>query len=129
MINKRRLLIVDDEPDVTLTLKHILEEAGLFQVDTFNDPKMALSNFRSNLYDLLVLDIKMPYMNGFELFRQIKKVDDRVKVCFLTALSESSEYATIISQICPNLDENCVIRKPIDNEQLINRVNAMIHTN
>jgi DNA-binding response OmpR family regulator len=68
-------------------------------------------------------------MNGFELFRQIKKVDDRVKVCFLTALSESSEYATIISQICPNLDENCVIRKPIDNEQLINRVNAMIHTN
>ena len=73
MINKR-VLIVDDEPDIILTLKIVLEENG-FKVDSFTDPLLVLENFREQdgMYDVIILDIKMPEMNGFELYRQIKK--------------------------------------------------------
>ena len=69
----KRVLIVDDEPDVNLTLKMVLEENG-FQVNTFTDPLLALENFKgeSSLYDMLILDIRMPDMNGFELYKEIK---------------------------------------------------------
>ncbi len=82
----KRVLIVDDEPDVNLAVKIVLEENG-FQVNTFTDPFLALENFRkqAGMYDLLMLDIKMPNLNGFELYRKIRKIDDKVKVCFLTA--------------------------------------------
>jgi DNA-binding response OmpR family regulator len=85
-IMNKRVLIVDDEPDVNLAVKIALEENG-FQVNTFTDPFLALESFRkeAGMYDLLMLDIKMPDMNGFELYKQIKKIDDKVKVCFLTA--------------------------------------------
>ena len=81
---KIRVLIVDDEPDVNLAVKIALEQKD-YEVDAFKDPLLALKNFRKGLYDLLILDIKMPKMHGFELYREIKKIDDRVKVCFLTA--------------------------------------------
>ena len=80
----QRILVVDDEPDVNITLKLALEDEG-FDVDTFDNPRLALSYFRPDYYDLLLLDIKMPGMNGFEFYRQIKKIDDNIKVCFLTA--------------------------------------------
>ena len=83
----KRVLLVDDEPDLNLTLKITLEENG-FKVDSFTDPLSALENFKeevAGMYELLILDIKMPEMDGFELYRQIKKIDDKVKVCFLTA--------------------------------------------
>jgi DNA-binding response OmpR family regulator len=82
----KKVLIVDDEPDVNLTLKMVLEDNG-FKVDSFTYPFLALESFRkqAGMHDLLMLDIKMPDMNGFELYRQIKKIDDKVKVCFLTA--------------------------------------------
>ena len=75
--NKKRVLIVDDEPDVTETFKLGLEESG-FSVDTFNDPQMALSNFKPDTYDILLIDIKMPTMNGFELYGKIRNIDSRV---------------------------------------------------
>jgi DNA-binding response OmpR family regulator len=82
MTDKRRMiLIVDDEPDITTVLKTTLEDNG-FQVASFNDPISALENFRKRSYSLLILDIKMPKMNGFELYTKIKKIDDKVKVCF-----------------------------------------------
>ena len=64
---KKRILIIDDEVDITNSFSLALEDSGLFQVDTDNDPILALSNYRPGLYDLLLLDIKMPKMNGFEL--------------------------------------------------------------
>ncbi|MGA7692731.1 MAG: response regulator [Nitrososphaeraceae archaeon] len=76
--------VVDDELDITLTLKSVLEQSG-FNVDLFNDPLLALQNFKTNFYDLIILDIKMPKMNGFDLYEKIKMVDNKVKVCFLTA--------------------------------------------
>ena len=121
----KRVLIVDDEPDVNLAVKIVLEENG-FQVNTFTDPFLALENFRkeAGMYDLLILDMKMPQMNGFELYRQIKKIDDKVKVCFLTA--GEMDYTQFEKELSPVLDKNCYIQKPIETETLIKRLNRII---
>ena len=121
----KRVLLVDDEPDLNLTLKMILEQNG-FKVDSFTDPLVALENFReeaAGMYELLILDMKMPNMNGFELYRQIKKIDDKVKVCFLTA--SEMDYG-VYTDIVNSLDAEYFIRKPIDNEELVEKVNNMI---
>ena len=76
--SKKKVLIVDDETDVTETFKLGLEQNG-FSVDTFNDPEIALSNFNPNFYDIMLLDIKMPKMNGFELYEKIRKKDSSGK--------------------------------------------------
>jgi two-component system, OmpR family, response regulator ChvI len=124
---KTKILVIDDEPDVTYTLKATLEATGFFDIATFNEPNKALSNFRPHIYDLVVLDIKMPQMNGFELLREIKKIDENVKVCFLTAVSELTEYAEAIKEISPTLDENCIIKKPIENIELVKQLNQIIY--
>ena len=115
----KTVLLVDDEPDVKLALKVALEENG-FQVDTFDDPIIALDNFRNGVYDLLILDIKMPKMHGFELYREIRKIDNEVKVCFLTA---GEMYYGAYDDI---FNENQFIRKPIENKELLTRVNERI---
>ena len=117
------ILIVDDEPDINLTLKVALEDGG-FKVDTFNDPMLALENFKTRSYDLLILDIKMPNMSGFDLYREIKKVDNKVKVCFLTA---GEMYYGTHQDIFDTLDADCFIRKPVENKELIERVNKIMN--
>jgi two-component system, OmpR family, response regulator ChvI len=124
---KTKILVVDDEPDVTYTLKATLEATGFFDIATFNEPNKALSNFRPNVYDLVVLDIKMPQMNGFELLREIKKIDENVKVCFLTAVSELTEYEAAIKEQSPTLDQNRIIKKPIENIELVKQLNQIIY--
>jgi two-component system, OmpR family, response regulator ChvI len=115
-----RIFVVDDEPDINLSLKMALEENG-FQVDAFDDPIVALDNFKRGVYDLLILDIKMPKMNGFELYRELRKMDNKVKVCFLTA---GEMYYGAYSDI---FDENQFIRKPIQNEDLVNKISAILN--
>ena len=115
----KTVLIVDDEPDVNLSLKIALEENG-FEVDAFDDPVTALDHFKKGVYDLLILDIKMPKMHGFELYREIRKIDSHVKICFLTA---GEMYYGAYADI---FNENQFIRKPIENKELINRVNEII---
>src|SRR5437867_12336728 len=78
------ILLVDNESDSTSVLSMGLEDEG-FKVHAFNDPILALSNFKPNFYSLSILDINMPKMNGYEFFREIKKLDSKIKVCFLTA--------------------------------------------
>ena len=126
MINKR-ILIVDDESDVNLAVKMVLEDNG-FKVDSFTDPLLALENFKgeAEMYDLIILDIRMPDMNGFELYKEIKKIDDKVRVCFLTA--GEMDYDQFGKELFPALDENCFIQKPIQNETLIKRLNRIIST-
>jgi DNA-binding response OmpR family regulator len=119
---KKRVMIVDDEPDVNLAVKIALEQKD-YQVDAFKDPLLALENFRKGLYDLLILDIKMPKMHGFELYRQIKRVDDKVKVCFLTA---GEMYYGAYTDIFQAIDAQCFIRKPIENEELLKRLNKIM---
>jgi DNA-binding response OmpR family regulator len=119
----KRVLLVDDEPDLNLTLKLTLEE-NEFRVDSFTDPLSALENFKADLYDLIILDIQMPGINGFELYRQIKKIDDKVKVCFLTA--SEMYYEEFRKELFPALDNNCYIQKPIETEMLIRRLNRIL---
>jgi two-component system, OmpR family, response regulator ChvI len=78
---QRRILVVDDDPDVNLTMKIALKEER-FEVDTFHSPQLALSSFKPNFYDLILLDIKMLKIDGYEFYSEIKKIDDKVKVCF-----------------------------------------------
>jgi len=122
----KRVLMVDDEPDLTLSLKITLEENG-FKVNSFTDPVSALENYKeeaAGMYDLLILDMKMPQMNGFELYRQIKKIDDKAKVCFLTA--GEMDYEQFGKELIPALENNCYIQKPIENETLIKRLNRIM---
>src|SRR5687768_10049733 len=86
----KKILLVDDEPDLTYTIKKILEGNG-FEVDTFNDPILALNNYKANLYDLIILDIKMPKMDGFEIYIKIREKDPKVKICFLTVIGTFNE--------------------------------------
>jgi DNA-binding response OmpR family regulator len=119
----KRILIVDDEPDVNLALRIVLEENN-FIVDSFNDPLLALENFKANLYDVLILDIKMPKKDGFEVYKEVMKIDNRVKVCFLTA---GDVNYRLLKETFPTLDENQFIRKPIENTELIRQVHKIIN--
>jgi DNA-binding response OmpR family regulator len=120
---QKKIMVVDDEPDLTMLCRFALEYHG-FNVDTFNDPQEALSNYKPSYYDLIILDIKMPKMDGFLLYDEIKKKDHKAKVCFLTASElyykqfRKTEYNAI--------DKNLFLRKPIGNEELINQVNRII---
>ena len=76
-------MVVDDEDDVNVTLRIVLKDQ--FLVDVFNDPFVALENFKPGLYDLLLIDIRMPKMNGLVLCNKLRKIDSKVKVCFITA--------------------------------------------
>jgi CheY-like chemotaxis protein len=122
----KRILLVDDEQDVIYAIKKVLENSG-FVVDSYNDPTLALSNFKLGLYDLLLLDIKMPKMNGFDLYQRIRKIDSNVKICFLTA-SELfyEEYRRIDAY--PTLDKEYFIQKPLRTEELIRQLNEILYS-
>ena len=102
---------MDDEPDITLSFNIVLEDNG-FAVDAFNDPLLALSSFRQGIYAMALLDIKMPKMNGFELSGEIRKMDDKVKITFMTAFDIGKED---LKTAVPALkdEEPLIIRKPI----------------
>lgn len=122
---KKKILIVDDELDITLALKIYLEEQG-YQADAFTAPADALAQFKAGFYHLLILDIKMPEMNGFELYKEIKKKDKTVKVFFLTALSEMHDYDAFKKEVFPKEGERYFISKPIENEELLERITTII---
>jgi DNA-binding response OmpR family regulator len=118
-----KILIVDDEPDLTQVSTLALEYHG-FKVDSFNDPQEALSKYAPGLYDLVILDVKMPKMSGFELYHEIKKKDNNANVCFLTA--SELYYEEFRKRKYYALDKNLFIRKPIENEELVKEINKMI---
>jgi DNA-binding response OmpR family regulator len=113
-----RILIVDDDPDITLTFKFGLEKKG-FVVTVFNDPVDALSNFRAGLYDFVLLDVRMSKMNGFELHREIEKIEDNLKVCYITAFLV---YYESLKEVFPMTKVCCYIKKPIEIDKLAERI-------
>ena len=121
---KKKILLVDDEPDITRLVRMVLEDNG-FVVDSYTDPTLALSNFKPGLYDLLLLDIKMPKMSGLDLYQKMNEIDINVKICFLTA-SELfyEEYRRLDAY--PSLDKAYFIQKPCRNEDLINQLNEIL---
>ena len=119
----KRILVVDDEADTNTALHEILEQNG-FIVDSYEDPFLALENFKPHFYDLLILDIKMPEMSGFSFYREIKKRDDKLKICFLTA---GEMYYGSYSDIFSSLPANCFIRKPITNDELLEHIDRIMY--
>ena len=115
----KRILIVDDDPDITLALKTVLEDNG-YSVYVFNDPIDAVSNLkRAGMYDLLIIDLVMPNMDGFEFYEKVKKIDNNVKACFITAYDVRYEA---LREIYPDFEIDCFMKKPIDNEDLLRKV-------
>ena len=117
--------MVDDEQDITYTLKATLEKTGSFQVESFTDPILALSEFKAGTYDLAVLDIRMPGMNGFQLCRKLRDVDNMLKICFLTA-AELLYYQETDSDVIDDLGTECFVQKPIDNEYFVKNIKAIL---
>jgi DNA-binding response OmpR family regulator len=124
---RRRILIVDDEPDITSSFKEALRDNGYEQVETANDPLLALENFKAGSYDLLIIDIVMPEMDGFSLYEEIRKIDINVKVCFITAFEINYQALRAVFPAATITDDiGCFIRKPIDIDDLVKRINAEI---
>ena len=115
--NKIKILIVDDEDDITLSFKRILEIHG-FEVDAFNDSMLALSKFKANYYDIALLDIKMPYIDG--LYKKIKEMDNNIRVCFLTA--SEAYYQQFREKDYHELSRDLFIQKPIELDELLKRI-------
>jgi len=126
---RKKILIVDDEPDVTFTIKVILTSNG-YEVDAFEDTEEALANFRKEVYFLAFLDIKMPKMNGFDLYKKLLEIDTQLKVCFLTALGEFDDYYKQYKKedVAPVWGIRHIVRKPIDNSKLLEEVLTMSNT-
>ncbi len=125
----KKILLVDDEPDITFTIKNMLYNTG-FQIYTFNDPITPLKLYRRNFYDLVILEIKIPNMDGFELYIKIKEKDPTVKICFLTAIATfDEEFRKSRPEVDRIITQECFIQKPITTEDLIKKLRDIINTN
>ena len=125
MTTLKKILLVDNEADITYALENALENYG-FSIDSFNDSMLALNSYKSNFYDLVILDIKMPKMDGFELYNKIKEKDPKVKICFLTA-SELfyEEFRKTRYLLGDKLGEEYFIQKPIKTDDLVQKMNEL----
>ena len=136
---KKRILLVDDEPDITISISAALESKGL-EVTSYNDPILALSSFKPHHYDLVMLDLKMPKIDGFELYNEIRKIDNLTKVCFITAADKNNyeglegperqfgDYKEKLQLYC-ELKKDMFLQKPISNDDLVNEINKRIRIN
>lgn len=123
-----RILYVDDNNDILLTIKEGLEYHG-FIVDTFSNPLEALSSFKPELYDLVLIDVKMPQMSGFEFHHELQKktvYGTEIKSCFITAYEV---YFETLKKEFPELYGGCFIRKPIKIEDLVSKINEELNQN
>jgi CheY-like chemotaxis protein len=124
----KRILIVDDEKDITLAFKVGIEESNnnndinkRIEVYTSNDPVVALSEFKPNYYGLLLVDINMPHINGFELCDKIFAIDINVRVCLMSSGEINWEA---LREMYPTRQEGCFIRKPVTIDYLLERIRS-----
>jgi DNA-binding response OmpR family regulator len=123
---KKRILIVDEEKDIGLTFESILENYG-FDIYYCADPNVALEQFKANLYDLVILDINLPKINGFELYNQLKSKDSNIKTLFITALSSVESYNTHDSKVFPLKGKRPFMAKPVGKKELLEQVYSLIN--
>jgi CheY-like chemotaxis protein len=121
----KTILIVDDDPDINLTFKVGLDsyyyDKRRFEVYTYNNPVLALSEFKPHFYDLLLTDINMSQMDGFELCEKILELDVNLRVCFMSAAEVNTEA---LREVYPKLSFGCFIKKPVTIEYLVKRLLA-----
>jgi len=125
----KRILVVDDDPDVTLTFKAGLDghyygdgdKKKRFEVYTYNDPLLVVEEFKPHFYDLLLTDIYMPKVNGFQLCEKILELDVSIRVCFMSALEVNIRA---LREVYRNTGFGCFIEKPVSIEYLIERLAA-----
>ena len=117
----KRILVIDDNPDIVLTLRVGLESDPTIQVFGFDNPVTALIEFKPNFYDLLLIDVNMPVMDGFQLAQNLVRRDLNVRVCFITAGEINTEAAR---EVHPLKSIGCFIKKPITTEELLKRIRA-----
>ena len=123
----KKIFLVDNEIDITYALENALENYG-FQVDSFNDPILALDNYQIHFYDLVILDIKMPKMDGFELYIKLREKDPKVKICFLTAITRfNEEFRKIRLALGKTINEDYFIQKPVEMEDLIKKLTSIMN--
>ena len=123
----KKVLLIDDEPDVTYTIKNILEDHE-FEVDTFTDSILALDNYKVNFYDLVILDILMPKMDGYELYIKLREKDSKVKICFLTAITTFNEdFRKTRLTLSKTISEDYFIQKPIEIENLVKKLTSIMN--
>ena len=121
-MTKKRVLIIDDDKDVGNLFKIYLEKSGEYQIDAYTDPVDALYYFRKGLYDLVLLDLKMPQIDGISMYQQLKKVDSNTSICLITAdIANLEQLKTKI----PNI-EKYVIYKPILLRNLKNKIDSLL---
>jgi CheY-like chemotaxis protein len=119
MKSSHRILIVDDEADVMTVMKRGLEMSG-FHVRTESDPATALENFKAGTFDLLITDIKMPKMDGFELAGRLLEIDPKIRICFITAFD--IDYFEKFRQRFSHIPTRCFIKKPVSIANLVGMV-------
>src|SRR5215467_11243957 len=124
----RRILIVDDNVDITTSFKAAIEDSNSgidankrIEVYSANDPVVVLSEFKPNFYDLLLVDINMPHMNGFELCEKIFAIDINVRVCLMSSGEINWEA---LREMYPTRQEGCFIRKPVTTDYLLTRIRS-----
>jgi DNA-binding response OmpR family regulator len=120
-----RILVVDDEPDINLVIRKMLERQRGFAVDSFDDPDLALQSFKPGVYDLLILDIRTRKMNGIDLYNKIRKIDNKIKACFMSA--NKYYYEKIRDRLTSLAEENSIfLQKPFQCEELLRRIDELI---
>jgi DNA-binding response OmpR family regulator len=117
---KKKILVVNDEPDVTTMLKMTLERAG-FRVDTFNDPVLVFKGYKPHTYDLVILDVIMPELDGLDLYTQLKRKDSGINICFLTASSEPYREE-LLKEKYNQLSRDLFLEMPLPTSELIREV-------
>jgi two-component system, OmpR family, response regulator ChvI len=123
-VNRKKILVVDDDANITLLIKDGLERRG-FYIESYNDPQVALQEFKPGFYDLMLVDIRMPKLDGFEFYLAVRKNDIKVKVCFITAFAIS--YEEIGNILPPELvARQNIIHKPIGIKEHENKINVIL---
>jgi two-component system, OmpR family, response regulator ChvI len=120
----RKILFVDDEEDIIFLIHEGLKRNG-FEADAFTDPVLALTSYKANFYDLIILDIKMPVMDGFEFYQNIRKQDKTVKVCFLSALEKPDEELLTYNEFS-NFEKPYFVQKPVRIVDLVKKINEIL---
>jgi len=121
-MTKKRVLIIDDDKDVGNLFKIYLEKSGEYQIDAYTDPVDALYYFKKDLYDLVLLDLKMPQIDGISMYQQLKKVDSNTSICLITADIVNLEQ---LKTKIPNI-EKYVIYKPTLLRNLKDKIDSLL---